>query len=73
MGAVDADKIIDGSAVSINDRVIGLASSGMHSNGFSLARKVLLEKGKLDIKNRISGLNRAIGLELLEPTRIYAK
>jgi len=73
VGAVEADKIIDGSAVSINDRVIGLASSGLHSNGFSLARKVLLEKGKLDIKDRVSGLNRAIGLELLEPTRIYVK
>jgi len=73
VGAVEADKIIDGSAVSINDRVIGLASSGLHSNGFSLARKVLLEKNKLDIKDRVSGLSRAIGLELLEPTRIYVK
>jgi phosphoribosylformylglycinamidine cyclo-ligase len=73
VGAVDADKIIDGTAVSINDRVIGLASSGLHSNGFSLARKVLLKQGKCGLKDKISGLNRPIGLELLEPTRIYVK
>ena len=53
VGAVEADKIIDGTAISIGDRVIGLASSGLHSNGFSLARKVLLEKGKVDIKDKV--------------------
>jgi len=73
VGAVETDKIIDGTAISIGDRVIGLASSGLHSNGFSLARKVLLEKGKLDIKDKVPGLNRIIGLELLEPTHIYVK
>ncbi|OGP67356.1 MAG: phosphoribosylformylglycinamidine cyclo-ligase [Deltaproteobacteria bacterium RBG_16_44_11] len=73
VGVVESDKLIDGSAISINDRVIGLASSGLHSNGFSLARKVLLEKGKLGINDRVSGLDRTIGLELLEPTRIYVK
>jgi phosphoribosylformylglycinamidine cyclo-ligase len=73
VGAVDSDKIIDGSGISFNDRIIGLASSGLHSNGFSLARKVLLEKNKLDIKEKVAGLKRPIGLELLEPTRIYVK
>ncbi|MBN1473409.1 MAG: phosphoribosylformylglycinamidine cyclo-ligase [Syntrophaceae bacterium] len=73
VGAVDADKIIDGSGVSFNDRIIGLASSGLHSNGFSLARKVLLEQNKLDIRDKVAGLKRPIGLELLEPTRIYVK
>jgi phosphoribosylformylglycinamidine cyclo-ligase len=73
VGVVESDKLIDGSAISINDRIIGLASSGLHSNGFSLARKVLLEKGKLGINDRVSGLNKTIGLELLEPTRIYVK
>ncbi len=67
------DKLIDGSTISINDRVIGLASSGLHSNGFSLARKVLLEKGKLSMNDSVPGLSRTIGLELLEPTRIYVK
>ncbi|HDQ03435.1 MAG TPA: phosphoribosylformylglycinamidine cyclo-ligase [Deltaproteobacteria bacterium] len=73
VGAAEADKIIDGASISINDCVIGLASSGLHSNGFSLARKVLLEKGRLDIKDKVSGLKKSIGLELLEPTRIYVK
>lgn len=73
VGAVDADKIIDGSGISFNDRIIGLASSGLHSNGFSLARKVLLEKNKLDITKKVAGLMKPIGMELLEPTRIYVK
>ncbi len=73
VGVVEQDKLIDGSTISINDRVIGLASSGLHSNGFSLARKVLLEKGKLSINDTPSGLTRSVGLEILEPTRIYVK
>ena len=73
VGVVESDKMIDGSAISINDRVIGIASSGLHSNGFSLARKVLLEKGKLSVHDSVPELSRTIGLELLEPTRIYVK
>jgi len=53
---VEADKLIDGSTISINDRIIGLASSGLHSNGFSLARNVLLEKGKLKVDEKVAGL-----------------
>lgn len=71
VGVVESENLIDGSAISINDRVIGLASSGLHSNGFSLARKVLLEKGRLSVKDTVPGLARTIGEELLEPTRIY--
>ncbi|MEN6468896.1 MAG: phosphoribosylformylglycinamidine cyclo-ligase [Smithella sp.] len=73
VGVVESDKLIDGSTISINDRVIGIASSGLHSNGFSLARKVLLEKGKLSMQDSVPGLSRTLGLELLEPTRIYVK
>ena len=73
VGVVEQEKLIDGSTISINDRVIGLASSGLHSNGFSLARKVLLEKGKLSMNDSVPGLARTIGLEMLEPTRIYVK
>lgn len=73
VGVVESEKLIDGSTISINDRVIGISSSGLHSNGFSLARKVLLEKGKLSMNDSVSGLTRTIGLELLEPTRIYVK
>ena len=73
VGMVEADKLIDGSTISINDHIIGLASSGLHSNGFSLARNVLLKKGKLKIDTKVAVLAKTIGLELLEPTRIYVK
>jgi len=73
VGVVEMDKLINGSTVSVNDRIIGLASSGLHSNGFSLARKVLLEKANLNVNDKISGLDKTIGLEMLEPTRIYVK
>jgi phosphoribosylformylglycinamidine cyclo-ligase len=73
VGVVDSEKMIDGSTISVNDRIIGIASSGLHSNGFSLARKVLLDKGKLQVNDKVSGLEKTIGLELLEPTRIYVK
>ncbi len=73
VGVVEMEKLINGSAISVNDRVIGLASSGLHSNGFSLARKVLLEKGKFGVNDKVDGLDKTIGLELLEPTRIYVK
>jgi phosphoribosylformylglycinamidine cyclo-ligase len=73
VGVVDSEKLIDGSTISVNDRVIGIASSGLHSNGFSLARKVLLDKGKLQVADKVPGLENTIGMELLEPTRIYVK
>ena len=73
VGVVESDKLITGSTISVNDRIIGLASSGLHSNGFSLARKVLLEKGKLNVNDKLPGLEKTVGLEMLEPTRIYVK
>nr|HPK53465.1 phosphoribosylformylglycinamidine cyclo-ligase [Smithellaceae bacterium] len=73
VGAVESEKLIDGSTISVNDRIVGIASSGLHSNGFSLARKVLLDKGKLRVTDKIPELEKTIGLELLEPTKIYVK
>lgn len=73
VGVVESEKLITGSTISVNDRIIGLASTGLHSNGFSLARKVLLEKGKLGVDDTVSGLEKTIGLEMLEPTKIYVK
>jgi phosphoribosylformylglycinamidine cyclo-ligase len=63
VGLVDADRIIDGRTVRPGDKVIGLASSGLHSNGYSLARKVFTDKEILG----------KIGRELLKPTRIYTR
>lgn len=73
VGVVNSDRIIDGSGIGVGDTIIGLASSGLHSNGYSLARRVLLEKGGLSVKDSVAELGRSVGEELLEPTRIYVK
>jgi len=73
VGVVDADKIVDGSEIRVGDRIIGIASNGIHSNGFSLARKVLFEKGNLAVHDNIFELGHSIGTELLRPTKIYVK
>ena len=73
VGALERAKIIDAKRIVAGDMLIGLPSSGLHSNGYSLARKVLLERGRLKIRQRIAELGRSLAEELLEPTRIYAK
>lgn len=73
VGVVDRDKIIDGSKIKEGDSIIGLASSGLHSNGYSLARKVFFDAAKFDIDTHISELGTTIGEELLKPTKIYVK
>jgi phosphoribosylformylglycinamidine cyclo-ligase len=66
VGVVEKARILDGSRVKPGDAILGLASSGLHSNGYSLARKVLLERAQLPLDD-------ALATELLEPTRIYVK
>jgi phosphoribosylformylglycinamidine cyclo-ligase len=73
VGVVDHDRIIDGSTVQEGDVIIGLPSSGIHSNGFSLARKVFLEKMKMGVDERLDELEGTLGEELLKPTNIYVK
>jgi phosphoribosylformylglycinamidine cyclo-ligase len=73
VGAVEKKKIIDGSRIKPGDKLIGLASSGLHSNGYSLARKVLLEEAGYSLKKVVSGFDRPLGEVLLTPTRIYAR
>lgn len=70
VGVVEKDKIIDETKTEIGDRIIGLASSGVHSNGFSLVRKILKDH-KINLKKELLGFERSIGLELLTPTKIY--
>ena len=73
VGVVDAGKLIDGSEIRVGDTLIGLASSGLHSNGYSLARKILFDQCKLDMNHQPNELPHSIGTELLIPTRIYVK
>ena len=73
MWVLESDKLIDGSEIRAGDKIIGIASSGIHSNGFSLARKVLFEKGNLKVDDNLDGLDHSIGAELLKPTKIYVK
>ena len=72
VGVVERDEIIDGSKINEGDVILGLASSGLHSNGFSLVRKIVFERENLDL-NEHYGLDRTLGEELLTPTRIYVK
>jgi phosphoribosylformylglycinamidine cyclo-ligase len=73
VGVVERDQIIDGSSITVGDTLIGLASSGLHSNGFSLARKVLFDRMGLGIHDIIPETGRTVADELLVPTRIYVK
>jgi phosphoribosylformylglycinamidine cyclo-ligase len=73
VGVVEKEKIVDGRRIKAGDALIGLASSGLHSNGYSLVRKVIFEAAGLSLQDRISDLSRPLGEELLTPTRIYVK
>lgn len=76
VGVVERENIIDGSRIKAGDRIIGLASQGLHSNGYSLVRKVFaLDEvdGAARLSKRVESLGRTLGEELLEPTRIYVK
>jgi phosphoribosylformylglycinamidine cyclo-ligase len=72
VGAVERKNISKPNAIVEGDVLIGLPSSGLHSNGYSLARKILLSRGRLKLTQRLAELGRTLGEELLEPTRIYA-
>ncbi|HKN85243.1 MAG TPA: phosphoribosylformylglycinamidine cyclo-ligase [Nitrospiraceae bacterium] len=73
VGVVDRPKIIDGQTIRPGDVLIGVASTGLHSNGYSLARRVLFDDGKLTVDSRLPDFDRPLGDILLTPTRIYAK
>lgn len=73
LGVVQKHKIIDGSRVRPGDIVVGIHSSGLHSNGYSLARKVLLEDAGLKLNRKVADLGGSLGAELLRPTLIYTK
>ncbi len=73
VGIVDNNKIVDGSEIRVGHKLIGIASSGLHSNGFSLVRKICFDVLKLKVEDHIPELGKTLGEELLEPTKIYSE
>jgi phosphoribosylformylglycinamidine cyclo-ligase len=72
VGVVDKAKIITGEKVTVGNKIIGIASSGIHSNGYSLVRKVFFDKMQMDVKDYVEDLGMTLGEALLTPTKIYA-
>ena len=73
VGVVDRDKIITGEKIKPGDVLLGLPSSGVHSNGYSLVRKICFDVKQFSVADYIPELGRTLGEELLEPTRLYPK
>jgi phosphoribosylformylglycinamidine cyclo-ligase len=76
VGVVERDRVIDGSGISQGDAVLGLASSGCHSNGYSLVRSIVEDgtgAGRIDLRAENAELNTSVAAALLAPTRIYVK
>jgi phosphoribosylformylglycinamidine cyclo-ligase len=73
VGVVERDHIINGRGIQPGDVALGLASTGLHSNGYSLVRKVVFEHAGLTVNDMVPELGRTVGAELLEPTRIYVR
>jgi len=73
VGACEKSDLIDGTTIKAGDVLIGLGSSGIHSNGYSLVRKLFFEKAKMDVADYVDVLGCTLGEELLRPTRIYVQ
>ena len=73
VGIVEKDDLIDGSQMEPGDVVIGVASNGLHSNGFSLVRKIVFDIAGLTVRSRVEEFGKLVGQILLTPTRIYAQ
>ena len=72
VGLVDNEDILDGSEIAVGHQAIGIGASGLHSNGYSLVRKIFFNGLKMSVDDYIEDFGRTLGEELLEPTRIYA-
>jgi len=73
VGVVEEEQLVDGSKISNGDIVIGLSSSGLHSNGFSLVRELFFKQAAYQVTDYLPELGTTLGEELLKPTRIYVK
>ena len=72
VGVVDRENVVTGASIAPGDAVIGMASSGLHANGYSLARRVLLRRGGEALASRPAGFDHTLGDELLRPTAVYS-
>ena len=73
VGLADNGELLDGSEIGVGHKIIGIGSSGLHSNGYSLVRKIFFEGLKMSVDDYVQDFGRTLGEELLEPTRIYAR
>ncbi len=73
VGLADNGELLDGSEIAVGHQLIGVASSGLHSNGYSLARKIFFDQLKMSVHDYVDEFGRTLGEELLEPTRIYSR
>ena len=73
VGVVEREHIVNGRAIRPGDVILGLSSSGLHSNGYSLVRKIVFDRAKLKASDFVPELGRTVGEELLEPTRLYVR
>lgn len=73
VGIVEKNKIIDGRNISDNDKIIGLASNGLHSNGYSLVRKIIFDQLNINLRDNLGGMKESLEDILLKPTKIYVK
>jgi len=73
VGVVERKRLLDGRQIVPEDMILGVASSGLHSNGFSLARKIVFDAAKLSVDQHVEELGTTVGEALLRPTRIYAR
>ncbi len=71
VGLTDNEELLDGSEIAVGYQLIGIGSSGLHSNGYSLVRKIFFEELKMSVDDYVEEFGRTLGEELLEPTRIY--
>jgi phosphoribosylformylglycinamidine cyclo-ligase len=73
VGVVERHKIVDGRSIQPGDKILGLASTGFHSNGYSLIRKVVFDHAKLSVETFVEELDQTVGQALLEPTHVYVR
>lgn len=73
VGLADNEELLEGSEIAVGHQLIGIGSSGLHSNGYSLARKIFFDDLKMSVEDYVEDFGRTLGEELLEPTRIYTR